>query len=286
MSAAWEPEHDPVEATAPPLVDAAPRALTPTAQAVGTLVGRLPAVDLSGLDSALALLTRVDRKYVVPLETFDRLVDALDGDWQALEIDGSRLFGYTSTYFDTDRLDAYRAHVQGRRRRYKVRVRRYTDSELCMLEVKRKGLRGMTVKTRTPHPAWASDELGAGGQTFVRETLGDHAPLPRAPLGAVVRTRNRRATLASAAGRARLTVDTDLVCGWGEAALALRPGFVLLESKVEGSGGAQVDRALRRLGERPVLISKYCVGVASLGLDVPDNPWRRMIRRFFEIPTP
>ena len=45
-----------------------------------------------------------------------------------------------------------------------------------------------------------------------------------------------------------------------------------------------VDRMLRALGERPVVISKYCVGVASLGLDVPSNPWRRTMRRYFETP--
>ena len=34
--------------------------------------------------------------------------------------------------------------------------------------------------------------------------------------------------------------------------------------------------------DRPVEISKYCVGVASLGLDVPSNPWRRTMRSYFD----
>ena len=45
---------------------------------------------------------------------------------------------------------------------------------------------------------------------------------------------------------------------------------------------ARVDRLLRSMGERPVAISKYCLGVASLGLDVPSNPWRRTMRSFFD----
>jgi hypothetical protein len=57
----------------------------------------------------------------------------------------------------------------------------------------------------------------------------------------------------------------------------------VLESKVDGHA-SQVDRLLRSFGIRPVPISKYCVGVASLGLDVPSNPWRRTMRTFFEIP--
>jgi hypothetical protein len=153
-----------------------------------------------------------------------------------------------------------------------------------MLEVKRKGLRGLTVKERQPHPVWQQAELGANGQAFVEGVLRNHVGAPGSPLRPVVVTTNRRATLASPAGCSRLTVDTDLTCGWGDAAKTLRPGHVVLESKALGHAST-VDRMLRRLGERPVVISKYCVGVDSLGLDVPTNPWRRTIRRYFETPA-
>jgi hypothetical protein len=271
VSAVREPEVDPLAWT------------SPTAEAVAAAVAVLPAVDLPTLESGAALLTRVDRKYVVPLATFERLVSALGDEWRALEIEGRRLFGYTSTYFDTDDLVTYRAHLQSRRKRYKVRVRRYAESELCMLEVKRKGLRGLTVKERQEHPAWREAELGAEGQTFVSDVLGDHAAAPASALRPTVVTTNRRATLVSLASRSRLTVDTDLTCGWGDRVTALRPDHVVLESKVEGHAST-VDRMLRALGERPAAISKYCVGVASLGLDVPSNPWRRTMRRYFETP--
>ena len=275
MSAVREPVAD-------QLVDTLGRR-SPTAGAVDALVRRLPAVDLSTLESNAALLTRVDRKYVVSLLTFQRLVHALGDEWQALEIDGCRLFGYTSTYFDTDDLATYRAHLQRRRKRYKVRVRTYADSEVCMLEVKRKGLRGVTVKQRQSHPAGQQAELGPDGRDFVSGALGEHATLPAAALRPVVVTTNRRATLVAVADRARLTVDTDLTCGWRERVTTLRADHVVLESKVEGHAST-VDRLLRALGERPVTISKYCIGVASLGLDVPTNPWRRTMRRYFETP--
>lgn len=275
MSALREPEPDAFDETLTrPSV---------TAGRVEEIVSVLPAVDLPALEAGAALLTRVDRKYVVPLATFERLVSSLGDDWRALEIDGSRLFGYTSTYFDTEDLLTYRAHLQQRRKRYKVRVRRYVDSDACMLEVKRKGLRGLTVKERRPHPSWQQAELGPEGQSFVADVLRDHVGAPASPLRPVVVTTNRRATLASLDSRSRLTVDTDLVCGWGDAVTSLRPDHVVLESKVEGHASA-VDRTLRVLGARPVVISKYCVGVASLGLDVPSNPWRRTMRRYFETP--
>jgi hypothetical protein len=255
-----------------------------TSERVIGAVGALPAIDLRTLDRGAALLTRVDRKYVVPVETFVRLVGELDDSWSSLEIAGSRLFGYSSVYFDTEDFVTYRAHLQGRRRRYKVRVRRYVDSDDCMIEVKRKGLRGVTVKERRAHPVWQQTELGDDGQAFVQGCLHGHGdPGLSGAMHPVVVTGNRRTTLASLSGHSRLTVDTDLACGWGASHAALRPGFVVLESKVEGHG-SQVDRLLRAFGVRPVPISKYCVGVASLGLDLPSNPWRRTMRSYFDIP--
>jgi hypothetical protein len=38
---------------------------------------------------------------------------------------------------------------------------------------------------------------------------------------------------------------------------------------------------LRELGVRPVSVSKYCVGVAALHPELPSNPWRRTLRRYF-----
>jgi hypothetical protein len=258
-----------------------------TSERVVRAVDGLPAIGLRELDEGAALLTRVDRKYVVPVATFERLVLALDESWTALEIDGRRLFGYSSVYFDTPDFVTYRAHVQGRRLRYKVRVRRYVDSDDCMLEVKRKGLRGVTVKERRDHAIGSQTELGEDGRSFVEGSLGGHGDRRLAErigaFGPVVVTGNRRTTLACLSGHSRLTIDTDLVCGWGSAHSALRPGMVVLESKVEGHA-SQVDRLLRSFGVRPVPISKYCLGVASLGVDLPSNPWRRTMRSYFHIP--
>ena len=56
-----------------------------------------------------------------------------------LQIDRRRSFDYESVYFDTPDLSTYRAHVQRRRLRFKARTRTYTDSGLCMFEVKLTG---------------------------------------------------------------------------------------------------------------------------------------------------
>ena len=164
-----------------------------------------------------------------------------------------------------------------------MRVRRYVDSDDCMLEVKRKGLRGSTVKERQRHPAWLQSDLGDDGRRFVLDCLRLHGDPPVSTFLPVVATSNRRATLTSLTDNARLTVDADLTCGWGDSTTTLSAGHVVLESKVAGHAST-VDRLLRALGERPAVISKYCIGVASLDRGVPTNPWRRTLRAFFDTP--
>ena len=99
----------------------------------------LAPTSLAELNDAAGLLTRVDRKYLVPLERAQELVGGLSSEARVLEIDGRRRFSYASTYFDTPGLEAFMLTARKRRRRFKVRTRTYLDSGLCFLEVKTRG---------------------------------------------------------------------------------------------------------------------------------------------------
>lgn len=243
----------------------------------------------TGLDELVArveLLTRVDRKYFVPVETFREFTALVKGEFAVLDIDGRRMFGYESVYFDTPDLATYRAHLQGRRRRFKLRTRTYVDSGACMLEVKLKGPRAITVKMRTAHPHDRRRELTpealAAGADFVHENYG--LPLPDG-LGPVLTTTNSRATFASLTEGARFTCDVGLICRDSTGEVVAKGDHVLVESKA-GASGSLADRTLRDLGMRPVTISKYCIGVAVTHPEVASNPWHLTLRRYFEAPRP
>ncbi|WP_414529534.1 VTC domain-containing protein, partial [Actinomyces johnsonii] len=90
----------------------------------------LATTTLAELNSAAGLLTRVDRKYLVPLNCAQELVDGLAPDARVLAIDEQRRFSYASTYFDTPGLEAFMLAARKRRRRFKVRTRTYLDSGL------------------------------------------------------------------------------------------------------------------------------------------------------------
>ena len=126
---------------------------TPAERAVSAAAAMVAPISLKELNALAELQTRVDRKYFVSAGVFRQLIAQLADEMQVLEIDGRRTFGYESVYFDTPDLTTYRAHLQRRRQRFKARTRTYTDSGLCMFEVKLSGARGETVKERVPHPA-------------------------------------------------------------------------------------------------------------------------------------
>ena len=94
----------------------------------------LPSIGLADLNREASLLTRRDRKYLVPVSLARLLVD--QNGLLVLEIDGRRSFGYESVYFDTPDLVSYRAAAHKRRLRFKVRTRCYRDTGICSLEVK------------------------------------------------------------------------------------------------------------------------------------------------------
>ena len=250
---------------------------------VAGAAARLPAVSLTEVIERAELQARVDRKYLVPVDRFAQLAARLPDSWAVLEIDRRRGFAYESVYFDTPDLLTYRQHLQGRRRRYKVRTRAYLDSGDCTFEVKRKGPRNQTIKARLPYPVTDRSRITPPAQRFLSDQLLEAYDQPAPALSALLTTAYRRTTLVDLQQGARLTCDVDLVCsGNGRIATGLS-GHVLVETKSAGPR-AQADAALRSLGLRPVQMSKYCVAVALLHPGIRANPWHRTLQRYFTDP--
>ncbi|MGN9838365.1 polyphosphate polymerase domain-containing protein [Nonomuraea sp. H19] len=232
-----------------------------------------------GLENVPELMSRMDSKYIVTASTMVRLAAELGDRFAVLRIGGRSQFRYTSTYFDTPDLLTFRQHRQERRRRFKLRTRTYLDGGGRWLELKLNGARGSTDKHRIPYDDAPAQALTREAMDFVSDTLLGELRLPvPEPLGPVLSTDYRRVTLVDRTGAARLTCDTGLICRDGRREVPARRDLVLLESK-SAEGKAVVDRVLRRMGVRPVTVSKYCVAVAALR-DCPANRWHPVLQRY------
>lgn len=253
--------------------------MTASRTALSEAVAELPPLGLDAVLSVAGLQTRTDHKYLLAPGQFRALLDRLGGDFFVLEMEGRRLFDYESVYFDTPDLALFRAHRQGRRRRYKVRTRTYLNSQETMFEVKLKGLRGETVKRRTPHPLQERHRMTDVAHQFLTEVLGNEYGTTPPELAQAMVTTYARATLVNANDGSRLTCDVGLVCTEGDTHRA-GPDLVLMESK-SVDGDAVADRELASMGVRMLSLSKYCIGTALLHPHLPANPWSRLLRQQF-----
>ncbi|WP_183095695.1 polyphosphate polymerase domain-containing protein [Nocardioides stalactiti] len=255
--------------------------MTAAALSAGPDLEAIPGIGLDQLVAEAALLTRVDRKYVVPAAALPDLVAdfaSLEPRIHVLEIGQRKQHRYGSTYFDTPDLDAYFGAARRRRHRFKVRTREYVDTDARFTEVKTSGRRGATVKTRTPRLLGAAvltdDDAG-----FVRTELDrtGHAGIDVSALVPVLRTSYARSTLWLPSCAARVTIDTDLTwsLAWTDRATRV-PRLAVVETKC-ASAATGVDRVLWRRGHRPSRISKYGAGMALLLEDLPSHRWRRVL---------
>lgn len=248
-------------------------------------LGALHGATLAQVDAAAALQHRTDRKYLLPLESAQNLIVHLAPTHHVLDIAGRRLTGYRTLYFDTPQLSAWRAHVQGRRRRWKVRTRLYTEDGLCRMEVKTKDGRGATTKHACrlrPEDYGRMDQAAAAFVDNVLHNAG--IAVTAATLIPAEEIRYTRAALADLEAGTRVTLDYDLTCHGHTAAAVLDRGFVLVETK-GGPCPSRADRLLFRSGIRPVSLSKYITGQTLLTPGLPHSAVRRDLRDRFHVAT-
>ncbi len=234
-------------------------------------------ISLPGANDVAELQTRIDRKYLVDEATLWELLDAMDPTLRVLEIDGEHSCDYRSTYFDTEDLALYRAAVQGRRQRYKIRSRTYGDTGPCFLEVKAKGRRGTNVKSRIRYCRQDHHAITSDGHDFVEAVTGSDLASALLP---VLTTEYTRTTLIDPTSRTRLTFDRHLRCTddvGGEATL----GAFVVETKSARAPSA-ADRWLWQHHVRPTKISKFCTGLAAIRPELPANKWHRVIARHWQ----
>ncbi|MGZ5389526.1 MAG: polyphosphate polymerase domain-containing protein [Aeromicrobium sp.] len=250
---------------------------------VADSVGLLEPIGLDELMRQAGLQTRVDRKYLVPPEVLAKVVAELGGGLRVLEIDRSRQFGYQSVYFDTADYRCFHDHLQGRRRRFKVRTRCYLDTGECQLEVKMKGGRSETVKSRLPYHPDDAFSLTSEGRRFVMDLINEAQTGQQ--LRPVLMSQYKRTTLIDVQAQTRMTCDVQLEWVSARSETGDLVKEILVETKTKGPAG-EADRLFRSYGYRPISISKYCLGVALLNPELRANPWHRTLRRHFDWAPP
>lgn len=250
-------------------------------------------VTLEELNAGAAMLTRIDRKYVLRADELPAVIDRFDADNPGtcvLEIDGRTAHGYRSVYFDTPDLASFRMAVHPRRRKFKLRTRTYTDTGASFLEFKATGARGATVKSRVEltgadAEAAGDDRLSPAAVDWAEGLLAQvtpdyAAPLHAADLSPVLWGTYDRTTFLLPGGVGRSTVDNRLTWQGVGTPVLDRPDMVIVETK-SGSRPSGMDRLLWHCGHHPAKISKFGTGMAALHPELPHNRWNRVLTTWF-----
>ncbi|QNN51473.1 VTC domain-containing protein [Nocardioides mesophilus] len=238
-------------------------------------LSQLTPVSLAEVVAEAAALTRVDRKYVVPVEVAQQVVDRL-GSHRVLTF-GTRCWTtYRTVYFDTPDLAACRAHVQQRRRRWKARTRLYVEDRHCRVEVKARTGGAVTHKRFTDAPAEDFGRLGAAEARFIHAELTGLGFAPASRLAPAMEIGYRRATLADLTAGTRVTIDREMRASRAGVDVVLDRSHVLLETK-GGLRPGEADLVLLSLGVRPRSFSKYAASVSLSEPGIADNDVRSML---------
>lgn len=243
-------------------------------------------ISLAQLEARASMLERRDNKYVVRADVLRALLPELAQRFQVLEIDGLRSFTYDTCYFDDAAMTSYFDHHRDRRKRCKVRVRRYVDSNLCFVEVKLKDRRGITVKRRRAHNPSRARMLDADALAHVHGAWRDlYGSEFAANLVPVLEMRYRRVTLVARDGGERMTIDSGLVFRDGAGSRAVDGDVFIIEAK-SANGNGIADKLLRALHQHPTKhCSKYCAAAAALGLAERHNAFKVALRRLGVAPS-
>ena len=241
---------------------------------ISNLLSSFDPISLNEMDE-VKLMNRVDTKFAFSMKQFLDLLPELSEHYRVLEIEGTRTPFYESLYLDDDQFSFFKDHHNGRSNRFKVRFRKYVESNLIFLEIKQK-VKGRTHKKRIKVDR-IPDQLETVHQEFINSVIKDsHEIHP------VMWNSFHRVTLVNRVEKERLTLDFELTFKWGEEVHQF-DNLIIAELKQESvNRDTAFFRIMKRRIIRPYRLSKYCIGSIEL-YGAPILKFNRFKRKLLQL---
>ena len=168
------------------------------------LLSDLQTISLDELDK-VKLLDRKDTKFVFNHNQLPSILEKIKPYYKVLEINNSSIFNYDNTYFDRHDFLFYNQHHNENRKRFKVRLRKYSSNSKSFFEIKIKNNKNRTVKKRLPVDE-INNCLGEKEKDMVSKIIG----LPPNQLAPILNVQFYRITLADNSFKEILTIYNNL----------------------------------------------------------------------------
>lgn len=221
------------------------------------------------------LLSRFDRKYVIPIDKIESLLDLAKTEYQILKIGEKTEHQYISHYFDTQKYSLYLSHHNKRKVRFKLRTREYIDSQIRFAEIKLKEKNSLTQKFRL------NIEQKQNGMKEIHHLMMLYTKeLPE--LIKTISISYKRKTLIHKIIDQRITIDTD-ICFSENGIEKSMPNLAILEVKYSGAKQNSKTPFSHLIHKFECNFSKYCIGVALLHPDIKQNNFLFTLKKIIKI---
>ncbi len=224
-------------------------------------------ISLKEMDS-VALMDRTDTKFVFRQSDLLLFLEEIKSEYRVLEVKGNRISRYETLYYDTNKFDLYLAHQRGKPGRYKIRSRKYVESDLNFFEVKYKTNKGRTIKNRVKQ-----NEISGIIENEAEVLLNEKTPIIAAQLEAKLWTNFSRITLVNNKYPERVTIDLNLNFKNDDGDATI-DNLVIAEVKQDKSVSSPFLNLMKKNHVRKGSMSKYCYGVINLFNQIKHNSFK------------
>jgi hypothetical protein len=203
------------------------------------------------------LMNRTDTKFAFTIEKLIEFLPKITGKFDVLEINGTRTPHYESLYFDDNQFSFFKDHHNGKTDRFKVRIRKYVESNLLFLEIKHK-FKGRTDKKRILTDDFTL-ELDKVQKKFLEKHLHDDKELVPTMWNSF-----QRITLVHKELNERLTLDFNIEFHYQNSTRKF-DRLIIAELKQEDlNRNSEFYQLMKSNQIRPYRLSKYCIGSIEL----------------------
>jgi hypothetical protein len=214
------------------------------------------------------LLDRIDTKYVFKKDMLEDYLLAIARHYKVLSIEGQFVHPYETLYYDTPDFLLYKMHHNGRQNRFKIRFRKYLNTNTSFFEIKKKTNTHRTIKKRLSVEniqETLNDPLNEFITIHTSGTTRNYVPS--------VRVYFNRITLVNIHANERVTFDTDLrYTSNGHEKYIDK--MVIAEVKQEKHSTSAFQQLMQKKRLRGNYISKYCLGVVCMNRDIKINHFK------------
>ena len=237
-------------------------------ESLNSFLSSFEPISLEEMDS-VKLMDRTDTKFVFHRSSLPIVLSAISKNYRALEVENSRWSPYETLYFDTPLLELYMRHHNEKMNRYKIRYRKYVNSNLHFFEIKFKNNKGRTIKKRILQKQIEHEIKDSALQLLESITsfkINDLQP--------IMFVNCSRATLVNQEFGERLTLDVNLQFKTDDTTIDFEPLVIaeLKQSKVNVQ--SPFYKLMKENHFRSSSISKYCLGITQLKPELKHNNFK------------